>query len=526
MPPHKGIKLRFAITLLVILTLFSTIIISWYSATIAIKNSLSNNYLENNYKYADKLSESTGDLLHHMQLSINGMANILGHKEITQEHLDERRASLKDYFNSLFILDSQGVIQYISPSVVEFDYKVQAGTKIESETIKHALALKQPFISKPYIATSGQLIMLISAPIFDRTGTYKGLIAGTIYLESSENALNLLLKENENPDGSYVYVVDSTGHLIYHPDPSRINEDLTNNQAVKKVLNRQNGSAQIMNTEGKEFFSGYAYEKYTGWGIVSQTPVTVMEEPLHNLLKNMMIQSFPLLLIILLVAGIFTNTLLKPLNQLATFSEEAINQKKATIPINRLKIKSHIYEVHQLYYQLYNYFQLLNNQIQLDGLTGLANRRTFDIEIKDLLALKMPFTMIMIDIDFFKKVNDTYGHLIGDDVLKYLSRLIEQHTSEDNLCFRYGGEEFGILLKNTNKEDAFLIAEQLRKVVDETISPTGEHITISIGIASSRENDQHPEQIIKRADAALFQSKMDGRNRTTCYTETCDAVLA
>ena len=134
--------------------------------------------------------------------------------------------------------------------------------------------------------------------------------------------------------------------------------------------------------------------------------------------------------------------------------------------------------------------------------------------------------MIMIDIDLFKKVNDTYGHLVGDDVLKYLSRMIEQHTSEDNLCFRYGGEEFGMLLVDTNIEEAFIVAEQLRKMVAETINPTGKPITISIGISSSRVEDQHPEEIIKRADAALFQSKMDGRNRTTCYNETCDAILS
>ena len=102
-------------------------------------------------------------------------------------------------------------------------------------------------------------------------------------------------------------------------------------------------------------------------------------------------------------------------------------KKRTTVPFNRLKNKSHIYEVHQLYHQIYNHFQLLNNQIQLDGLTGLANRRTFDLEIKDLMAQKVPFTMIMIDIDFFKKVNDTYGHLVGDDVLKYLSRMIDAY---------------------------------------------------------------------------------------------------
>ena len=89
-----------------------------------------------------------------------------------------------------------------------------------------------------------------------------------------------------------------------------------------------------------------------------------------------------------------------------------------------------------------------------------------------------------------------------------------------------GENTFNHLLKEKTTEVAFDVAEQLRKMVAETASPTGEPITISLGISSSREEDQHPEETIKRADTALFQSKTDGRHRTTCYNETCDALLS
>lgn len=523
MPVQKGVKLRFAIDLLVIMTLFCTIIVSWYIAAKALKSTLTNNYLENNYTYAYKLSLSTGDLLNHIQLTIQDIGKEVVHREITQLQLDERASSHRDYFNSLFIVDPKGVIQLSSSSPIEFDKKLQAGTKIQTEIIKKALALRKPSISKPYISTSGQLIMLISTPIFDQAGKYQGLVAGTIHLESNENIFNRLLSKKKNADGSYVCVIDSSGHIIYHPDSSRINEDISESELMKKIKTQENGSVQIVNNEGNEMFAGYAYDQNTGWRIVSETPISVIENPLHDLLKKMIVQSLPLLLIILFIARILTNSLTKPINQLAKFSEEAIKQKKTAVPINRLKIKSHIYEVHQLNQQIYDHFQLLNNQIQLDGLTGIANRKTFDLEIKDLIQCKIPFTLIMIDIDRFKKVNDTYGHLVGDDVLKYLSRKIEDY-SEGNLCFRYGGEEFGILVKNKNEEEAFKIAEQLRKKVAETISPTGEPITISLGIASIKDEDQHPEEIIKRADCALFQSKVEGRNRTTIYNGTCESL--
>ena len=321
-------------------------------------------------------------------------------------------------------------------------------------------------------------------------------------------------------------MVDHSGRIIYHPDPNRINDDASENEAVQHVLQRKNGAAQIINTQGNEFIAGYAYEKYTGWGIVSQTPISVLEAPLSDLSKKMIVWSIPLLLLILLIAGILASYLSQPLTKLAKFSENAIQQQHTFVSISSLKVKSPIYEVHQLYYHIYKHFKLLNKQIQLDGLTELANRRTFDITINELINSNIPFTLVMLDIDYFKKVNDTYGHLVGDDVLKFLAKMINEHSGNGDLCFRYGGEEFGILLKDKNAEETFDIAEKLRMKVAKTQSPTGKPITISLGISCFEEYDQHPETIIKRADSALFKSKLDGRNRTTVYNEACDSALA
>lgn len=191
--------------------------------------------------------------------------------------------------------------------------------------------------------------------------------------------------------------------------------------------------------------------------------------------------------------------------------------KKLAQSIVRLEMKSYIYEVRQLYQHLQKHFQLLANQIQQDGLTGLANRRAFDLEIERLVSHKMSFSLIMLDIDRFKNVNDVHGHLVGDDVLRFLAAIMREVTREEDLCYRYGGEEFAILLKEKNEEDAFHLAERLRVKAQETPSPTGEPITISLGISSLQKKDQFPEMIIQRADNALYQSKKAGRNRTTIY---------
>ena len=181
------------------------------------------------------------------------------------------------------------------------------------------------------------------------------------------------------------------------------------------------------------------------------------------------------------------------------------------------KLKAIYYEINQLYHHVYNYLVLLNKQVQLDGLTNLGNRRSFDTIIKEWFDLQIPFSIIMLDIDHFKKVNDTFGHLAGDDVLRHLSALMQNTSRKEDFCFRYGGEEFVILTNVEREEDVFRIAERLRTSFAETPNPTGQRITISLGISSFRKEDHQPDEIIKRADAALYQSKSNGRNQTTIY---------
>lgn len=516
MQEKKGIKFQYAISLLVIITIISMIVVSWFSARSALKDALAKEYMESNYQYANKLSLSTTDMLDYMQQNLNAIGRTAGFREFEYEDLDTWRFANSYYFNSLFITDTEGVIKAISPLVIDFNgKKVTSGMKIQSETMKNALKWKKPFISHPYRATSGQIIMLVTTPIFDEKGYYKGVLAGTIYLES-DNIIKKILNNHEYGNGSYVYVVNQNGRIIYHPDASRINDDVSDNKVVQQVMQGKSGSSQIVNSEGKKFFAGYAYEKKLGLGIITQTPVQVMEEPLKDLLKKMSIQSLPLLLLILFIAGLLANNLSKPLNTLAKYSEDAINQNKVT-PLKTLKIDSNIYEVRQLYHQFKEHINLLNNQIQLDGLTGLANRKTFDSVIKEWMDEQIPFSIIFLDIDHFKKVNDNYGHLLGDEVLKYLATMIQSVSSEEDLCFRYGGEEFGILAKEKDEKCAFEIAEKLRHKVAETKSPTGQPITISLGITSCCENDQDSKEIIERADAALYQSKSHGRNQSTIY---------
>jgi len=145
---------------------------------------------------------------------------------------------------------------------------------------------------------------------------------------------------------------------------------------------------------------------------------------------------------------------------------------------------------------------------ETDQLTKAYNRRKFFTEISK--NLKDNYSIIMFDIDHFKKINDTYGHDKGDYVLQNLIQIIKQHIRKDDMIFRWGGEEFFILFKDMNIIEAKKMAEKLRKIVEES-DFNGIKVTISLSVVSSNSNDI--EKVIKTLDEGLYEAKNSGRNR-------------
>lgn len=155
-----------------------------------------------------------------------------------------------------------------------------------------------------------------------------------------------------------------------------------------------------------------------------------------------------------------------------------------------------------------------------DGLTGTYLRRYFLERLREELSraeqYNIDLAFIMVDLDHFKKCNDSFGHLVGDVVLKEVAGILKQKVREIDLVGRFGGEEFCILLPEANKADAYVVAERIRKAVegytikayDETLS-----ITISMGISSFPEDSPGLEDLIENADTALYEAKRQGRNK-------------
>lgn len=154
-----------------------------------------------------------------------------------------------------------------------------------------------------------------------------------------------------------------------------------------------------------------------------------------------------------------------------------------------------------------------------DSLTGLYVRRYFFERLKEELArskrYKFKFTFLMIDIDNFKNCNDTYGHLVGDVILKDVGRIMKENVREIDLIARYGGEEFSVILPEAGKEEAKLVAERIRKRIEENIFKAYDEtlkITVSIGISSYPDDSAEARGLIEKADKALYAAKSGGKN--------------
>jgi two-component system cell cycle response regulator len=212
---------------------------------------------------------------------------------------------------------------------------------------------------------------------------------------------------------------------------------------------------------------------------------------------------------------------------LLSSSHRELSNKKEELCLGMLKIYS-------------NYLNLLNNT-QRDKLTGLFNRETLDHQILRVLHQSVPIEnklpniddntpkrrmdkhketyLGLIDIDHFKNINDTYGHLYGDEILVLVARCMTNNfTRSDDLVYRYGGEEFVILIKADDEHNAKLAFERLRKNIQDYVFPQVGTVTVSIGFEQVT-TQQSPQEVIAAADNALYFAKRTGRNKVESYQE-------
>ena len=173
--------------------------------------------------------------------------------------------------------------------------------------------------------------------------------------------------------------------------------------------------------------------------------------------------------------------------------------------------------------------EAMKNVAIKDELTGLYNRHFLDSvvteEFERARRYELPLSGALLDLDHFKHVNDTWGHPVGDSVLRYTAEIIHGHIRRSDYAIRIGGEEFLILMPNTDLEGAYLNAERIRRAVEEAEYPTVGHITASLGVAERRVDDNY-QMLYEKIDRALYQAKEGGRNCVTKFNEDSNIYAA
>ena len=214
---------------------------------------------------------------------------------------------------------------------------------------------------------------------------------------------------------------------------------------------------------------------------------------------------------------------LKEMKELDGIQEIVANIMHVTVEVlqNSEQLKEHLEQTTNKSEKLQQELERAQEEILLDPLTGLYNRKAFDKKIAAYIKAYQDegkiFSFVMIDIDYFKKFNDQYGHLMGDQVLMFMGRILSREMKGKDFVGRYGGEEFVMLMEGASLDDACIVANKIRKSlsgVQLKYSKTGQvlgKIAISAGIAAMKDNDT-VESLVKRADDALYMAKQSGRN--------------
>lgn len=512
------LKLRYLILLVALLSILVTFVSSIISVNKMNKKNLIESTLETNYVYSEKLSNTVDVFFHMVTQTLKYSADVLAteiEKPNNYDFLIEEAERLKlqtNVLNSIVIANADGQVLATSPQTLDL-----VGEILNSKGGQEAITKRVPLVSKPYEGISGRLIIFISHPIFSSEGEYLGLVGGSIYL-LEDNFLDELLGEYYYKDGSYVYVVDADGRIIYHEDETRINDLVNTNPVVMDLMAGNSGTQEVINSKKVDMLAGYAYNETTGWGIVAQRPKAVTLAPNTKMINEMVLNILPSLVLSIILVIIISQIIALPLQRLSLLTETS-TKKNQNDKIGR--VKAWYYEAIQLKKALtfsMNFFHEKVDHItaesHTDPLTGLRNRRTMDSMLSDLVQEKKPFVLVIVDIDYFKKVNDTFGHAVGDLVLTYLANTMKEVVNAKGMCFRYGGEEFVLLLPNLTRLEGYELTEQLRIKVSQETSPTGHSITVSSGLVAYEEDADNIVDLFNLADKRLYEAKSRGRNQT------------
>lgn len=508
------VDLRGLILLFVLLSVLATLCNSLFVAYRVQRQALINSTLEANGAYAAKVASSIGEFLGEAHSRLNYSAKTLAEHwhDPSKLHEEALRLQAQDTdFNSIAIVDAAGKVLQAYPDTLQI-----TGSTVSSEGIVQALKERRPVVSTAYVSLAGNLVVFISQPVLNRSGEFLGVVGGSVYL-LKQSVFHTVISRHFHHGGTFAFVADSNRRLLYHPDQKRIGEVLGSSPTVDAALRGEVGTMAAPNYQGIPMLSGFAPVPDANWAVVVQQPTERSLAPLEPLMRDMILGMVPAGIVGVGLILLGTTLIARPLRQLSA----AANQLAAAETAGELQRINAWYRDASAIRQamltgvqlLQQKFGQLSHEAQSDPLTGLANRRVMASVLDLLTKTGQRYSVLALDIDHFKRVNDTFGHDAGDVALKTVADILKHNSRTADVVCRAGGEEFTLVLPDTPLETARAIGERIREHVADTEIPGVGRLTISIGVACQGDEAVTPESLLKRADERLYRAKEGGRNR-------------
>ena len=502
--------------LIMALCLFSTLLAVatvMLASYVVQRDQLISTALENNRVYAVKLAKLTDTLLTESQNTLRHFALTAGAHTYTAEEREDLITSARNqtsHFNSMVWLGADNTVLAESPANLGL-----VGQVVDTEQSRRAVASRQAFISAPFRASTGRWVLSQVSPVFTSDGRYAGYVAGNLYLHE-KNDLHSLLSEHYFKDGSYTYVVDRQGRIIFHPNNAVVGHTTEHEQIAALMRNGKLSDQALKLDIDPVMLAGFASIDASGWGVVVMRSRADVLFRLNELTVRTLYTAAPLIVLSLILVGWLATRITRPLRTLASLAHTMDHPQTTT----RLQqAPDWFVEAAQLKHALLTGLWAINHKIRnlrhesaTDMLSGLLNRRGLRAALDELNANQTPTAIIVLDIDHFKRVNDTLGHDGGDAIIRMMAERMRRTCRAGDITARTGGEEFVMLLPETTAAEAWHIAEQLRRDIHETPTTSAMPITVSCGIAQSPTNARDLDQAWQLADKALYRAKRSGRD--------------
>lgn len=513
-PAAWPLDLRSLILGLVLLSVLATLANSLIVAYRVQRDALIEHALASNSAYASKVASSIGTFLSSAKSHLRYSADQLGMRWSDADRLRDEAVRLQAQdtdFNSIAIVDTHGKVLQAYPDSLQI-----IGSTLRSESIQKALRARRSQVSPAYVSMAGNLVVFISQPIFNSSGEFLGVIGGSVYLRK-QSALHTVISRHFHHEGTFAFIADDQRQLLFHPERQRIGEKLTWSKTVDAALQGERGAMEVLNYKGIPMLAGYAPVVGANWAVVAQQPREVALAPLDRLMRDMLLGMLPAAIVGLMLIWGGAAMISRPLHELASIAAR-LSAPQTTEQLQAVNTWYH--DASAIRHAMLIGVQLLQQKLgrlsqeaQSDSLTGLANRRAMEALLKLLAQTEQEYSVLALDIDHFKRVNDTFGHDAGDVALKHISAVLKEYTRAGDLACRAGGEEFTLILPDTPLNVAKNIAERIREAVATREIPSVGYVTVSIGAASRDRDEMTTEAVLKRADEYLYQAKNDGRNR-------------